>query len=64
MEKLKRYLHLFRKEQDLRVQVIQTQSQDVEDERIRVALEREDLFLAMTDDEIAELNRLRKAENE
>jgi hypothetical protein len=53
---VKRYLELLKQEHQLRVQVIKTQSSDIEDERIKVALERENLLFELNDEELAEVS--------
>jgi hypothetical protein len=58
---LERYLALWDKENELRAEVIRTQRQDVEDERIRVTLEREHLlFEVLTDEEVVEAGTTRQ----
>ena len=58
MSNLDKYQELYQKELKLREEVIRTQSESVEAERIQVALERERLlFDVLTDEEIAILRK-------
>ena len=54
---VERYQELLQREKELRTVVIETQGQDLEDERINITLERESLLFQLSESELEELRR-------